>query len=452
MKNIVMICYMLALGILFCYWGWYNCYPFVYSDTGTYIDSGFQFYVPNDRPITYGLFCRHSSMAESLYWVMIAQGLITVLFIKWWVNRFFPAVSTPLGLASICVFLISCTTASIYASYILPDFLTPVYFGSLILILLNNGSFRSVLPILLVAVFAQMCHNSHLASGLIFASIIIIGRVFWNKRLQFSWKNVLTVLGVVLSGWIGIYLLNYSIDKKWDFAPAGHAFTLARLHEMGLVQRYINDHCNNSNNLYWCTQKDSLTEDLLWDPKSPQNKNGGWDAHRAEDERMINEILTTPAYLRRYIIEAVNGTIRQFFYFRAEKTTVLREDSPPYNAVKKHFPQELIAYKISHQNHRTYYLDFEGLNTRQLYLFFFSLLILLATFINRNQEQVVESRSVFAFRLVFMALLINAAVCATLSTVVSRYQGRIVWLFILTGILLFVSNNRALLSKYAFRL
>ena len=33
----------------------YNGFPLVYSDSGTYLNSGSEFFVPDDRPITYGL-------------------------------------------------------------------------------------------------------------------------------------------------------------------------------------------------------------------------------------------------------------------------------------------------------------------------------------------------------------------------------------------------------------
>jgi len=36
--------------------GLYNGYPLVYSDTGTYIYSGFDKFIPLGRPVTYGLF------------------------------------------------------------------------------------------------------------------------------------------------------------------------------------------------------------------------------------------------------------------------------------------------------------------------------------------------------------------------------------------------------------
>ncbi|MEZ4979591.1 MAG: hypothetical protein R2772_09875 [Chitinophagales bacterium] len=55
----------------------YNGYPLVYSDTGTYIQSGMEMLIPNDRPIFYGLFIRIFSLGFSLWLVIYIQALIS---------------------------------------------------------------------------------------------------------------------------------------------------------------------------------------------------------------------------------------------------------------------------------------------------------------------------------------------------------------------------------------
>src|SRR6056297_1608751 len=62
--------------------GLFNGYPLVYSDTGTYIYSGFNYFIPNDRPVSYGLFIKFFSLSYSAWFVILIQNLITafVLF------------------------------------------------------------------------------------------------------------------------------------------------------------------------------------------------------------------------------------------------------------------------------------------------------------------------------------------------------------------------------------
>ena len=59
----------------------YNSFPFVYPDTGTYIRSGYELILPIDRPIFYGLFIRLLSFSTTLWNVVIFQSLITAYLI-----------------------------------------------------------------------------------------------------------------------------------------------------------------------------------------------------------------------------------------------------------------------------------------------------------------------------------------------------------------------------------
>src|ERR1700758_5039108 len=54
----------------------FNGYPILCYDSGTYIKSGFTGIVPIDRPLAYGLFIRHSSMAFSLWFTIYTQCII----------------------------------------------------------------------------------------------------------------------------------------------------------------------------------------------------------------------------------------------------------------------------------------------------------------------------------------------------------------------------------------
>ncbi|MEQ1745765.1 MAG: hypothetical protein ABMA02_10085 [Saprospiraceae bacterium] len=426
---------LLLCGTLFCFWGWYNGYPFVYPDTGTYVDSGFENYLPGDRPITYGLFCRHISMSESLLWVMLVQGVLSAVLVREWLRAFAASHLNPATMLAAVVFLISCTTASIYASFITPDFLTPIFYGILIaLLVVPSGRWRAAL-LSTLALFAAMTHNSHLLGGLVFGTCLL-GYQFWaSKEQRFTWKKVGLVWAIVVVGWIGLFALNISYGKKWDIMPDSHAFTMGRLHEIGLVRQYLDVKCADTN-LYLCPQKDAIPDDILWDSNSPMSQGGGWQVHRQENQFIIGDIMTTPRFLKRYIIEALNSTVKQFFYFRAETIGPVPGDGGPNNSVKKHFPNELITYKIAHQNHRNWLLDVEGLNTRQQYLFFACLIVMVLLWTKSGWQAAIPSALQKAYYLLFLCLIINAFVCATFSTVVSRYQGRLIWLYIFTGVMI----------------
>ena len=67
--------------IISCLAAFYNQFPLVYPDTGTYINSGFMGEVPQDRPIFYGLFLRHISLHHSLWFVILAQAYFCSILI-----------------------------------------------------------------------------------------------------------------------------------------------------------------------------------------------------------------------------------------------------------------------------------------------------------------------------------------------------------------------------------
>jgi hypothetical protein len=59
-----LLCILIATAC-FCSYAIWNGYPLVFLDTGTYVASGFERFVPRDRPLAYGFFIRHSSLAHS---------------------------------------------------------------------------------------------------------------------------------------------------------------------------------------------------------------------------------------------------------------------------------------------------------------------------------------------------------------------------------------------------
>lgn len=441
------VAWILSGGLILCFWGLYNGYPFVYPDTGTYAFTGFSGEVPIDRPLTYGLFIKHSSMRESLFWVMYAQGILTSATVFLLLRCFLPAVSPALFIG-IVLGLTACTNCSLYVSYIMPDLFTPVFFACTGLLLLARLTILQRTGIALLGWLALVMHNSHLLEGVVLVFLLGIGSFSTRFRKIIPLQRTLAVAAIVVAGWLGVMSVHYVYSGKFVTQQAAHVFTLARLHEMGLLKPYLDRVCAEGKNYPICACKDSLPDDFLWSANSPAQKDGGWMAHREEYQAIIGGILTTPKFFKDYLIHAANGTLNQFFYFRAEDAGKWGVNTPPYGVVLLHYPQELCNYKSSHQNHRNYYLDFSGMNTRQQYLFFGFLLLLVLVMTNdwwKTQAPVVLRRF-----LIFNAvvLVINAFVCSTFSTTVSRYQGRLVWLGILAGFMTLYAVRGALLEKW----
>lgn len=434
-NNLKWLIYILFGGFLLSFLGLYNGYPFAYPDTGTYVFTGFSGEVPIDRPLTYGLFIRHVSMQESLFWVMYAQGILTSLCIYLFMRHFLPSPLSPALFIGTILVLTACTNISVYVSYIMPDLFTPIFYACIILLLLADLSVRRQVLVGALGWLALIMHNSHLLAGTVIALLLLLASIFPRFRPLVALKRTFGVALLVASGWLTVMSIHYAYSGKFAVQQAAHVFTMARLHEMGLLKPYLDKACPAGKEYEICAFRDSLPEDFLWSSNSPAQKDGGWMAHQKEYDAIIFDILTTPKYFKDYLIHTLNGTARQLCYFRAEDINKWRENTPPFGAVQIHFPQEMNEYKFSHQNHRNWYLNLDGINTRQQYLFFGFILLVVLVISQRWWKVHVPHR--LRLVLVFSAgiLVINAFVCSTFSTVVSRYQGRVIWLAILAGLI-----------------
>ena len=62
---------LIFIGAIALIWpAFYNGFPLVYSDTGTYLESGFVLETPLDRPITYGVLIRIFSLNGLTIWTL----------------------------------------------------------------------------------------------------------------------------------------------------------------------------------------------------------------------------------------------------------------------------------------------------------------------------------------------------------------------------------------------
>ena len=111
-----------ALLLLFS--AYINGFPIVYSDTSTYLASGFELEAPFDRPIMYGLLLRLSSLnGISLWFTIFSQGLIVSILIYKLLRTCVPKLkSINLIFISIIAFISLCTSASWTTYYMLFPF------------------------------------------------------------------------------------------------------------------------------------------------------------------------------------------------------------------------------------------------------------------------------------------------------------------------------------------
>jgi hypothetical protein len=425
--------WLLAAALVLGYWCWYNGYPFFYPDTGAYMKGGFSGVPGSSRPLTYGLFLRHTSLKDSLLWVVYAQGILTALFVAKWMQYFSPKL-TPGSFMGFIIFLTYCTHASYYVSFMLADCFTPIFYGCTILLLTVPMRRWQLFGVGLLGLVAMMMHYSNLMVGLALTGLLTLAMAFPKLRSWLSWKRIGLVFMLTISGWVGILLLHRISSGKATMMQASHVYTMARLHEVGILKQYLDKACAAGKTWNLCPYRDSLSENFLWDTQhSPLYLTGGWDANKDEYNAVLKDIAKQPKLVKRMLIESLNGGVKQFFNFKTEKLFVNEKGSMLHRMVLRHFPNEAYAFQYSLQNGKQEYLPLDGLNHRQLLFFFAALLVASLLVGSPKWKEAVPVEFRRAFFLLLLLLAINAIVSSTFSTVVPRYQGRVVWLFILSA-------------------
>ncbi|MBK8341025.1 MAG: hypothetical protein IPK99_13955 [Flavobacteriales bacterium] len=208
----------------------YNGFPLVYSDTGTYLTSGFQLGVPADRPIAYGLFCRIASLnGRTLWGPIVVQALLTaVLLWSGWRStvgdRRWGHFAVAVGLLSIC------TGMGWYAGRLLPDAFTPLLVLASLGLLFHRAAWLWSLFLLALIAFACAIHFSHLviAPGLVlFAwalSAISGGRISRPDP-----RGTLLVCAALVTAVIGLRESNRLAGHHAEVSRGGPLFLLGRM-------------------------------------------------------------------------------------------------------------------------------------------------------------------------------------------------------------------------------
>src|SRR5207247_4782737 len=142
-------------------YGYHNGYPVLFSDSGTYIHSGFDEFVPWDRPIAYGLFIKYVSFQKSLWLVVYFQALSIAGMIFAVIHKVVPRRIYTVYLLTIS-FLSCFTSVSFFVAFITPDiFLGVVIMATLILFDTPVYEIRFTTYCILFVV-CMLMHNSYL--------------------------------------------------------------------------------------------------------------------------------------------------------------------------------------------------------------------------------------------------------------------------------------------------
>lgn len=420
----------------------FNGFPFVYPDTGTYLASAFRGVVPVDRPCWYGLFMRISSLGGNTFWgIIVGQALLCSIYVHRTVavlvTRHAPAFALVL-LALLSIF----SSIGWYAGQLMPDIFTGIGILAMFHLLSGHGSRWARLADAVMVVFSCWVHLSNLLILPLSGCLLLLLRSGTLRTFREQRWALLAVTTLV--SWAGLALANRIVDKEFYLSRSGQAFMIAHLLDTGILPAWMDEHCPDGGYRI-CVYRDRLPPSgnhLLWaDSISPMHLEGGWLATKPEYERIVRSALLDPKYAWWYAKAGVHATIELIgkrTICRGLINTEYREPtSPPYCMIEGTIRSSLPDYLASMQNGGRG--ELKMLNIDSLYKAFISVVFLASLFLILVPRRLIRgmlARSDLTFAV--GALLIDAFVCANLSTTEDRYLSRTTWILPLFFILLLI--------------
>lgn len=418
-------------GIVLSFMAFYNNYPFLYPDTGGYIFTGFLSGVPPDRPKTYGLFIRHISLAEITWLVIIAQGTIVSALIYLYIKYLVPKINRIPTHFILIAFLTFFTGVSVVTSFLMPDIFAPIVLLSMGLLLIapisGKGDWFFICLFLWLGLIVHISHLVIMLGVLSFFTLVS----FWKKKYGFERKRLVMCWVIFGISILSIPTIHYIAEKEFVFSKGSHLFIMNHLVEIGVIDSFLEDRCPTTNYTL-CDFQGKILTDFLWNKNSPPQivwkGKDMWKESKEEYNNIIKEIIMTPKYLKIITYKSLTYTAKQFFSFNVGAMSPKRKGSIPYSAISSRYKYETREQELAFQQRRNHFLKYDGLNTRQTFLFFLSLCFYVAVFyVPKLRENLSHSKKQLLF-FIMIALLMNAFVCGNLSTVIARYQCRVLWL------------------------
>lgn len=436
----------------------YNGFPFVFSDTASYLEAAFGLVPSLDRAPFYGLFLLPLRAGAAPLTVVLLQGAVAGYVILLLCRGFRPRSVVPRF--AIVVSLMAATTALPWTtSQLMPDFLT----GLLVVGFATLGVFgdrigrtdRIALTVLLALAVAS--HHSHLplaagllavvtAGGLIGAAFDRgrFGRALWWRR---SWACLAGAL-IAASGACVVY--NQAVHGRPTLNPMSGTFLLARLIADGSATAWLDRRCPETD-FVLCADLALLrgppADPKLYDRSDPLESYHNWLLWNVRSPLRTAPATVSEQAFRREAQAIVAGTLRDLWQrqLRASLGNTLalldRFDTLDGNCpnrcgyvatlIGRHLPAASDAYRNSRQNRET--LPLGTLRTLHRDVVVISLvlsLVLAARAVGRR-----DWSTVGLFAMIVVGLVANAAVLGSLSGPYDRYQARVVWLLPLFAVL-----------------
>lgn len=425
----------------------WNGFPFIFTDTLSYMVSGFDLIAPPDRPIFYGIYVRVTNLFFDIWGEVICQAILLSFLLIKFAKKLFPSLSL-LSLYLWLLLIAFFTSAPWFVGQISPDIFSAILFLALMIWALsyNEASiFESVL-VCSVLILSICVHSSNLLicafTALMFVIWLLIKRESWKSVRKFS----LTIISSISISVVLIISSNVWSHYGVTLNPSGKAFILARLLEDGSGFKYLKKTCETSS-LRMCASLGILEEARKIEEdgnpdESPElrnlvassflygggiNASGGIGVVVKEAGVIINgTIMNFPFDQLVASLKNVGSQLKSFSVGEQLNSTLKVE---PINYLfSSKFPKTYESYLQSRQSvgGLSEMLAITNFTYRIIVILSIVGIIIAYIFFAIKGIYIENFQSVIYLMAVF--LVINAAVTGALSGVFDRYQGRVIWI------------------------
>ena len=450
-------CVILLGAFILCIPTFYNGYPFLSYDSGTYIESGFTGIVPIARPLAYGLFVRHSSMCFSLWFTIYAQCIIlsSVLYLLL-KNTIIKKERFNFFYLIILIALTFFTNIGWCVGQIMADIFAPIFIISFVCILfIEKLNVINLTFLALVFILSCTAHLTHLLMAMVASSLLLIFLFRYRKRREIVLhyrKRVVLILMLSIGSLFTVLTINYTHKNGGGFklSRGSHVFLIAHFIEMGTMEEFLKENCNKPEfkDCKTCLYKDSLEHSLdeyLWSWNGTLTKTGGWENTEKEHNFILKKMFSD----YNFAIKNIYGSIR-FGLTELCQITIgdgigpLNKTTPPGIEIKKYYPSELNSFMLSKANTEPYLVTkFDTANYFNTLLVTISVCTILYYFLYKKNR----SKEYFPGVLLISFVILNAFLTAGLNAPNPRFQSRVIWLIPLF-LFIIVLNNQTYILKH----
>lgn len=410
----VLIAIMLAPAI-------WNGFPFVYADTGGYLQRPFEATLELGRSALYGAFLAAGIAAD--FWPNV---IVQALLCGWLISLVLRAVGrrgpwvTLIAVTALCIG----TSLPWYAGDLEPDIFVPLAVLAFYLLGFASSQLRAweIAGLLAVIAFSIAAHMAIYAMLLLLfafcGTLWVLSRRLLLPRPGLLLPAIALALGTMLA--LGS---NFVIGGSFAFTPGGSSFLFGRLLQDGFVKAYLDQNCPRPS-LSLCSYRDDLpanADDWQWGSGSPLGKLGGWRGFAPEANRIIiAAMLQQPG---AQALAVLKGTLAQLGSVASGDGFGGNDNHDVERVLQQRAPQVMPTFEATAQQRNA--IDFHVINRLHVPVALAAtglLPVLIALYWRRRGPIMPLALMVFA------ALLANAFVCATFSGVNNRYQSRIAWI------------------------